>query len=83
MSDVDEGFRSKLKVLREMRNYTVIWSGQVAYFVKVIRNVEDDIPDHGLDSETIGHEGSEEAPEEGTGEADETRGFPEEGPDET
>jgi DHA3 family macrolide efflux protein-like MFS transporter len=57
--------------------------GVVAYFVKSIRNVEDDIPDHGLDSETIGQEGSEETPEEGTGEADEPGGFAEEGPDET
>ena len=57
--------------------------GVVAYFVKVIRNVEDDIPDHGLDSETIGQAVSEETPEEGTGEADEPGGLAEEGPDET
>ncbi len=57
--------------------------GCVAFFVKVIRNVEDDIPDHDLDSETIDKESSEETPEEGTGEPDEPGGLPEEGPDET
>jgi MFS family permease len=56
--------------------------GGVAYFVKVIRNVEDDIPDHGIDSETV-DDTSEEAPEEGPGEADEPGGPAEEGPDET
>ncbi len=55
--------------------------GLLAYFVKSIRNVEDDIPDHGVDADTIG-DGSEEAPEEGTGDADEAGGLPEEGPEE-
>jgi len=77
MSDGDEGF--SLFIIGLIGMFAVF----VAYFVKVIRNVEDDIPDHGLDSETIGKEGSEETPEEGTGEADEPGGLPEEGPDET
>ena len=33
MSEDEGGFRTKLKVLREMRNYTVIWSGQVASLI--------------------------------------------------
>ncbi|MCK4969008.1 MAG: MFS transporter, partial [Thermoplasmata archaeon] len=33
MSDDEGGFRGKLQVLRDMRNYTVIWSGQVASLI--------------------------------------------------